>query len=288
MADGGRSDNRGAVLVTGSSTGIGRACALRLDRAGFQVFAAVRKRGDAESLEAEGSGRLEPVLLDVTDETTIAATRERIEQVSGGRLAGLVNNAGIGRGGPVEALQLEELRRQLEVNLIGQVAVTQAMLPMIRAARGRIVFISSIGGRVALPYLSPYAASKHGIEAVGDSLRREMMRFGVEVSLVEPGAVATPIWDKGSDQAARLRERATPEQIEAYGAVMDRFTELFIEAGRAGVPPDQVAKAVEHALTARRPKTRYLVGRDAKLRAAMRRFLPDRFLDRGISRALGG
>lgn len=279
---------RGAVLITGSSTGIGRASAIRLDRAGFAVFAGVRNRGDAESLEAEGSDRLEPVIIDVTDEGTIAATADRIGEVTSGRLAGLVNNAGIAKGGPIEALAIDDLRRQLEVNLVGQVAVTQAMLPMIRAARGRIVFISSIGGKVALPYVSPYAASKHGIEAVGDSLRREMAQFGVKVSLVEPGAVATPIWDKGSNEATELRERATPEQVEAYGQVMERFEKLFIEAGRGGVPPDDVADAVEHALTASKPKTRYVIGRQAKIRAAVARYLPDRFLDRGIARQLGG
>jgi NAD(P)-dependent dehydrogenase (short-subunit alcohol dehydrogenase family) len=281
-------DDRGAVLISGSSTGIGRASALRLDRAGFRVFAGVRNRGDAEPLEVAGSERIEPVILDVTDEATIDATRERIDQVTGGRLAGLVNNAGIAMGGPVEALSLDELRQQLDVNVIGQVAVTQAMLPMLRAARGRVVFMSSIGGRVALPYLSPYAASKHAVEAVGDSLRREMMPFGVEVSIVEPGAVATPIWGKGGDRAADLIARATPEQLETYGGVMERFQRLFIEAGAQGSPPDRVAEAVEHAMTADRPKTRYLVGRDAKVRATMGRYLPDRFLDRGIARRFRG
>jgi NAD(P)-dependent dehydrogenase (short-subunit alcohol dehydrogenase family) len=281
-------EDRGAVLISGSSTGIGRASAMRVDRAGFRVFAGVRNRGDAESLEAEGSQRLEPVILDVTDEVTIEATRARIDEVTGGRLAGLVNNAGVAMGGPLEALDLEAVRRQLEVNVTGQIAVTRSMLPMIRAARGRVIFMSSIGGRAALPYLSPYAASKHAIEAIGDSLRREMMPFGVQVSIVEPGAVATPIWDKGGREAAELRDRATAEQTEAYGAVMERFQQLFIEAGRAGVPPDQVARVVEHALTAEKPKTRYLVGRDAKLRALVGRFLPDRVMDRAIARRLGG
>jgi NAD(P)-dependent dehydrogenase (short-subunit alcohol dehydrogenase family) len=281
-------EDRGAVLISGSSTGIGRACALRLDRARFRVFAGVRNRGDAESLEAAGSELLESVILDVTDEATIAATRERIDQVTGGRLAGLVNNAGIGGGGPIEALELDGFRRQLEVNVTGQVAVTQAMLPMIRAARGRVVFMASIGGRVALPFLAPYAASKHAIEAVGDSLRREMVPFGVQVSIVEPGAVATPIWDKGEDQAARIREQATAEQLQAYGAAIDRFEQLFVEAGREGIAPDRVAEVVEEALTAPRAKTRYLVGRDARLRAAVRRYLPDRILDRAIARSFGG
>jgi NAD(P)-dependent dehydrogenase (short-subunit alcohol dehydrogenase family) len=280
--------NRGAVLISGSSTGIGRASALRLDREGFRVFAGVRNRGDAESLDAEGSDSLEPVILDVTDEGTIEATRERIKEQTGGRLAGLVNNAGVAMGGPIEALSLDALRQQLEVNVIGQVAVTQAMLPMIRAAKGRVCFISSIGGRVALPYVSPYAASKHAIEAVGDSLRREMMSFGVEVSIIEPGAVATPIWEKGGEEAAKLRAQATPDQLEAYGPVLDRFERLFIEAGKGGVPPDDVAGMVEHALTAEKPKTRYLVGRDAKLRATIRRYLPDRFLDRQIARRFEG
>jgi NAD(P)-dependent dehydrogenase (short-subunit alcohol dehydrogenase family) len=281
-------EHRGAVLISGSSTGIGRACALRLGRAGFAVFAGVRSRSDAESLQAEGSELLEPVILDVTDEGTIAATRERIEEVTAGRLAGLVNNAGVGVGGPIEAVALDDLRRQLEVNVTGQVAVTQAMLPMIRAARGRVVFMASIGGRVALPYLAPYSASKHAVEALGDSLRREMMPFGVEVSIVEPGAVATPIWDKGSEQIAQVRDEATPEYMQLYGESMEKFEQLFIDAGRGGVPPEEVAKAVEHALTARRPKTRYLVGRDARVRAIMRKYMPDRFLDRGIARQLGG
>jgi NAD(P)-dependent dehydrogenase (short-subunit alcohol dehydrogenase family) len=280
--------DRGAVLISGSSTGIGRASALRLDRAGFRVFAGVRNRADAESLDADGSDRLEPVILDVTDEVTIEATRARIDEVTGGRLAGLVNNAGVAMGGPIEALSLEGVRQQLEVNVTGQLAVTRAMLPMVRAARGRVVFMSSIGGRSALPYLSPYAASKHAIEAIGDSLRREMMPFGVEVSIVEPGAVATPIWEKGGREAAELRQRATPEQVEAYGEVMERFEQLFIEAGKQGVAPDEVAKVVEHALTAERPKTRYVVGRDAKLRAAVGRFLPDRIMDRAIARRLAG
>jgi NAD(P)-dependent dehydrogenase (short-subunit alcohol dehydrogenase family) len=279
---------RGAVLISGSSTGIGRACALRLDRAGFAVFAGVRNRSDAESLSAEASERLEPVTLDVTDEVTIAATRERIDDVAGGRLAGLVNNAGIGVGGPIEALALDDLRRQLEVNVTGQVAVTKAMLPMIRAARGRVVFMAGILGRVALPYLAPYSASKHAVEALGDSLRREMMPFGVEVSIVEPGAVATPIWDKGNEQIAQFRDRAAPEQTELYGERIDRFGELSVKIGRQGGPPEAVAKAVEHALTARRLKTRYLVGRDARMQAVMRKYMPDRLLDRGMARTMGG
>jgi NAD(P)-dependent dehydrogenase (short-subunit alcohol dehydrogenase family) len=279
-------EDRGAVLVTGSSTGIGRASALRLDRAGFQVFAGVRNRGDAESLEADGSERLEPVIIDVTDEGTIAATSDRIEQVTGGRLAGLVNNAGIVVAGPIETLDLEALRRQLEVNVTGQVAVTQAFLPQIRAARGRIVLMASIGGRMSLPYLSPYHASKFALEGVGDSLRQEMRRFGVGVSIIEPGAIATPFWGKGTDQVDEVLGTMAPEQRDLYEEPARAAAEAARQSEARGIPPDRVAKAVEHALTSSRPKTRYLVGVDARIQAIAHRWLPDRLLDRLVASQL--
>jgi NAD(P)-dependent dehydrogenase (short-subunit alcohol dehydrogenase family) len=274
-------DDRGAVLISGSSTGIGRACALRLDRAGFRVFAGVRNRGDAESLDAEGSERLEPVILDVTDEGTIEATRERIEEVTGGRLAGLVNNAGIVVGGPIETLDLDGLRRQLEVNLTGQVAVTQAFIPMIRSARGRIVLMASVGGRMSLPYLSPYHASKFGLEAVGDSLRMEMRQFGVNVSIIEPGSIATPFW--GKETVESVLGEMSPQHRELYEGPAQAAAEAARKAEARGIPPDRVAKAVEHALTASRPKTRYLVGVDARIQATLRKWLPDRVFDRLIA-----
>ena len=274
---------RGAVLVTGSSTGIGRATALRLDSAGFQVFAGVRNRGDAESIEAEGSERLEPVIIDVTEADTIGVTAERIEQVTGGRLAGLVNNAGIVVAGPVETLDIESLRRQLDVNLTGQVAVTQALLPQIRAAHGRIALIASIGGRMALPYLFPYHASKFALEAFGDSLRQEMRPFGVDVSIVEPGSIATPFWGKGTEQVDQILETMSPEQRQLYEAPARAAGEASRKAEARGIPPDKVAKAVEHALTASRPKTRYLVGPDARIQAALHKLLPDRVLDRLVA-----
>ena len=274
---------RGAVLVTGSSTGIGRATALRLDRAGFQVFAGVRNRGDAESLEADGSERLEPVIIDVTDEGTIEATRERIDEVTGGRLAGLVNNAGIVVAGPIETLDLEQLRRQLEVNVTAQVAVTQALLPQIRAASGRIVLMASIGGRMSLPYLSPYHASKFALEAVGDALRMEMRPFGVNVSIVEPGSIATPFWGKGTDQVDQVLEAMSPEQLQLYESSARAAAESGRKAEARGIPPDRVAKAVEDALTSSRPKTRYLVGVDARIQATLHKWLPDRVIDRLVA-----
>jgi NAD(P)-dependent dehydrogenase (short-subunit alcohol dehydrogenase family) len=279
---------RGAVVVTGASTGIGRAAALMLDREGFRVFAGVRKPEDGESLRGEGSERLEPVTLDVTDPETIAATADTVRQATGGRLAGLVNNAGITVQGPVEALPLDDYREQLEVNVIGQIAVTQAVLEMIRAARGRVVFISSIGGRGGLPYLSPYNASKAAIGAVADSLRQEMKQFGVEVSYVEPGAIATEIWGKGIDSAPALREAMGPEMNELYGAKLDRMEKLAAKTGASGLPPDAVAKVILHALTASRPKARYVVGGEAKVTAALRTYLPKRVFDRLVERRIEG
>ena len=277
---------RGAVVVTGASTGIGRATARRLSSLGFDVFAGVRKDPDAEAVQQDG---LRPLKLDVTDQGSVERARDEVANAVGeGRLAGLVNNAGIAVSGPLEFLPIDELRRQLDVNVVGQVAVIQAFLPQLRRARGRIVNISSIGGRVALPLLGPYAASKFALEAISDSLRRELRRFGVEVSVVEPGGIKTPIWDKGNEQADALLEDAPPEAMELYGEVTERIRkESRHIAEERGLPPEAVAETVGHALTASKPKTRYLVGRDAKIRAAAAKRLPDRAMDKLIGRALG-
>jgi NAD(P)-dependent dehydrogenase (short-subunit alcohol dehydrogenase family) len=278
---------RGAVVVTGSSTGIGRACALHLDRLGFKVFAGVRKEADRERLRAEASERLEPLILDVTDPEHISRAAEHVSEATEARLAGLVNNAGVGVGGPLELLSVSDFRHQIEVNLIGQVAVTQAFIPALRRARGRLVFISSIGGLLATPYMSPYHASKFGIEAVGDALRQELRRFGVQVSIVEPGSVATPMWDKGRATAEAVRGSLSAEGRELYGESLARSEEILAQTAERGVPPDKVAKVVAHALTARRPRTRYLVGADARVMAALTKLLPDRLRDRLVGRATG-
>jgi NAD(P)-dependent dehydrogenase (short-subunit alcohol dehydrogenase family) len=273
----------GTVVVTGASTGIGEATARRLASLGFDVRPGVRKPEDAERLREQG---LSPLTLDITDQGSIDAARG---ELGDGPLAGLVNNAGIAVSGPVEFLPVEELRRQLEVNVVGQVAVTQALLPLLRAGRGRIVNISSIGGRVALPLMSPYNASKFALEAISDSLRRELRGFGVEVVVVEPGGVKTPIWDKGNEAADTLLADAPKEATELYGAMVDALrAEARKIAEERGVEPEVVAEVVGRALTARRPKTRYLVGRDAKLRAAIAKRLPDRAMDSLIARALSG
>ncbi len=260
-----------AVLVTGASSGIGRAVAGELVRRGFTVFGTIRRRDDAESLAALGAT---PVTLDVTDAATIAAARAQLERALAGQpLAGLVNNAGIPAAGPLELLPLDELRRAFEVNVVGVVAVTQAFLPLLKAARGRIVNISSLAGRAALPFLGPYAASKFALEAISDSLRRELWPFGIEVIVIEPGNIQSKIWDK-VEAMDLTRYRGTP-----YEAVLARFRERALRDGRAAPPADLVARAVRRALTARRPPTRIVVSAHPWLeRLAVG--LPDRWLDR--------
>jgi NAD(P)-dependent dehydrogenase (short-subunit alcohol dehydrogenase family) len=273
----------GVVLVTGASTGIGEATALHLRELGFEPVAGVRRDEDAERLGGQG---LRTVRLDVTDEAQISAARE---SVGDGALVGLVNNAGVAVAAPLEFVPLDQLRRQLEVNLIGQVAVTQAFLPALRRAGGRIVNVGSIGGRVALPLLAPYNASKFALEGLSDSLRRELRAQGVDVVVIEPGGVKTPIWGKGNELADELTAQMPPEGERLYGRLIAnvRKETLKIERER-GLPPRAVAEVIGRALTADRPRTRYVVGGEAKVRAQLARLLPDRAMDRLIGRALGG
>jgi NAD(P)-dependent dehydrogenase (short-subunit alcohol dehydrogenase family) len=278
---------RGAVVVTGTSTGIGRACVLHLDRLGFKVFAGVRRVEDGDELRTAASDRIEPLILDVTDQDQIAAAVDRLAEASPTGLGGLVNNAGVATGGPIELIPIDEFRRQIEVNLIGQVAVTQAFLPALRRARGRVVFLSSIGGLIANPYMSPYHASKFGIEAVGDALRQELRPFRIEVSIVEPGSIATPMWEKGKGKAEAVRARLTAEEEALYGEKVSRMAEVVGEVGSRGVSPEKVAEIVARALTARRPRTRYLVGADARAMVLLSRIVPDRLRDRIVARATG-
>lgn len=277
----GRMNATKSALVTGASTGIGRATALRLDRAGFTVFAGVRKSADAEALAAEASERLVPVLLDVTDDAQVAAAAAVLaERVGGSGLDALVNNAGIAAAAPIEFVPLDELRRQLEVNVVGQVAVTQAVLPLLRAARGRIVNVTSIGGLVAGPMLGPYHASKFALEALTHTLRTELSPWGIEAIAIEPGQIATPIWGTASDLADRMLERMPAEATELYGRGMAGARKAARRAAENGLDPDEVAKVIERALTAKRPRTRYTVGADARLGATIIARLPDRTRDR--------
>jgi NAD(P)-dependent dehydrogenase (short-subunit alcohol dehydrogenase family) len=274
----------GTVIVTGASSGIGEACALRLARGGFDVFAGVRKDEDAERAAALHE-RVRPLKIDVADEASVDAAKQ---EVGDGPVAGLVNNAGISVTGPLEFVPLAEFRRQLEVNVIGQIAATQAFLPGIRAARGRIVNIGSVGGKVAVPLLSPYAGSKFAMEGITDSLRRELRPLGVHVAIVEPGAIATEIWRKGTAAAEELLADAPPDSEAVYGKLIAAVRVEAAKATKRAIPPDEVAKVVEHALTADKPRARYPVGRDAKMRIRVAGLLSDRAFDALVARQLGG
>jgi NAD(P)-dependent dehydrogenase (short-subunit alcohol dehydrogenase family) len=278
---------RGAVVITGTSTGIGSACALHLDRLGFRVFAGVRTSQDAESLQRASTRRITPLLLDVTDGASVSAAANEVAGAIGDAgIFGLVNNAGIVVSGPLEFLPVSEIRKQFEVNVMGQISVIQAFLPLLRKARGRIVNMGSISGRMALPFLGPYSASKFALEAITDSLRLELLPWGVVVSIIEPGAVKTPIWEKSREAAGKRARNFPPEAFELYGPSLAAFRAETEKAAGAGVEPDVVVRAVEHALTAKKPKTRYLVGRNVRLQVFLRNVLPDRVFDRFVSRRL--
>ncbi|NUM55486.1 MAG: SDR family oxidoreductase [Candidatus Hydrogenedentes bacterium] len=279
-------ENRGAVLVTGASTGIGAACALHLDTLGFRVFAGVRKEADADALKAKASDRFSTVLLDVTDAVAIDTAKVVIaEAVGDAGLAGLVNNAGISVNAPLEFVPLDLLRKQFEVNVTGQIAVTQAFMDMLRSARGRIVIIGSTSGRLSIPMGGPYCASKFAMEALADSLRMELRPWRIEVALVQPGAIDTPIWEKSMSAANDLLASLPARMMQLYGPLVDRVKEGAKNSAKGAVPAQHVAHVVAQALTATKPKTRYLVGKDARIQMLLTH-LPDRWRDALILRMI--
>lgn len=271
------------VLVTGAGRGIGRATALDLAARGWEVHAGVRRVEDGEELRRV-SPAIHPVILDVTD----AAQLARLPDALGGRLDALVNNAGIVVAGPLEGLDAESLRRQLEVNVVGQVAVTQAVLPLLRAARGRIVFISSISGRVSTPFMGAYAASKFALEGMADALRVELRPWGIRVVLVEPGSIDTDLWRNAGQTVDEVEAGMSPEHQQLYGRQLAAMRRITARIAKQAAPAEKVTAVVAHALGAARPRSRYVVGTDAKLQLAVRTLLPDRVMDATMARATGG
>jgi NAD(P)-dependent dehydrogenase (short-subunit alcohol dehydrogenase family) len=267
------------VLITGTSTGIGEACVALLAARSWTVYAGVRREPDGERLTATHRGDIRPVILDVTNADHITRVVDELATALGDRgLEGLVNNAGVGVGGPVEYLPEDAWRFVFDANFFGIVALTRAALPLLRRGSGRVVHIGSIGGRIASPGVAPYSASKHALEALAEASRIEFALGGspVRVALVEPGAVATPIWDKADDSVDALERLFDDADREEYGWMVDQARGFVDQGRRTGVPPSRVAEAVEHALTAPRPKLRYLVGPDAKIAGHVISRLPDR------------
>jgi len=275
------------VVITGASTGIGAACAVACIGRGMTVFAGVRTQEADEALRRQGGKRLIPIRLDVTDADSIRQAERVVRETVGlTGLSGLVNNAGIAVGSPLEVVPIEALRSQLEVNVIGQVMVTQAFLPLLRLARGRIVNMGSIAGRGTIPVMGPYSASKHALEALTDALRLELQPWGLHVSIVEPGAIATPIWEKSAKTGNEIAASAGPAAVALYADLISRVKDRVAQAANGAISADVVAQAVLHALTAAKPKTRYLVGSDAKIRAVMLKWLPDRMQDWILTKVL--
>jgi len=275
-----------AIFLTGASTGIGRATALRLASRGIVVYAGVRSEADADGLRAEGGERIRPLLVEVTDPHSIDHARAVIAGARDTRLAGIVNNAGIAVAGPLELLPAAALRRQFEVNFFAPLAIVQAFLPLLRATRGRIVNVSSIGGKFAAPFVGAYASSKFALEAASDALRIELRPAGIAVVLVEPGGVKTPIWSRSSAASAHIYDDAPPELRAAYAEMLGNMQRIAANLDKNGIDAERVAIAIERGLFAKFPRARYLVGGDARLRLAVAR-LPDGIRDAIVARTVG-
>jgi NAD(P)-dependent dehydrogenase (short-subunit alcohol dehydrogenase family) len=276
-----------SVVITGASTGIGRATAKVLTARGFRVFGSVRKQADADRLKAEFGTNFTPLLFDVTDEAAVlAAARQVRETLNGETLAGLVNNAGVAVAGPVFELSADKFRRQMDVNVVGPVITTQAFGPQLgsdsslKGPKGRIVMISSVAGKNGSPLMAPYCASKHAIEGLSESLRRELMLYGIDVVIIAPGAVKTPIWSK----AAQIDISAY--QNSPYFPVLNRLMALMTKLEETGLPAEQIGEVIHEALTAPRPKVRYQITPDP-MRHLMSATLPKRAVDRIVGKRLG-
>jgi NAD(P)-dependent dehydrogenase (short-subunit alcohol dehydrogenase family) len=271
------------AIVTGASTGIGAATARELARRGFHVLAGVRRDGDADAIRGRG---IEPLILDITKPDHIRALATRVyDDPQRRQVRAVVNNAGVGANAPIETFDLDDWRKLFEVNLFGHVAVTQAVLPALIQSKGRVVNISSVGGKVAMATYGPYAATKFALEAVSDALRRELAATGVEVVVVEPGAVDTEMPGRAIATANDVAEAMTPEQRQRYGGLVRAINAQTAAHTATCLPAEAAATVIAKAVTARRPRTRYTVGREAAL-IRFTRFLPDRALDRALAAAL--
>jgi NAD(P)-dependent dehydrogenase (short-subunit alcohol dehydrogenase family) len=277
---------REAVIITGASTGIGAATALRLARRGLLVFAGVRREADGAALAREGGANLRPLMLDVSDAASIESARVEFAMQPGVVLRALINNAGIGLAGPLELLPLADIRRQIEVNLIGPLAVTKAFLPQLRATRGRLINVTSIGGKFASPFGGAYAASKFALEAASDALRVELAPFGIRVIVIEPGAIKTQFWGSGQAAGNALLATIAPGLIAPYQVALERFRAFVLAAADEALPPERVAAVIERSLFARNPRARYVVGNDARLQLLLAR-LPEPLRDAIVRRSLG-
>jgi NAD(P)-dependent dehydrogenase (short-subunit alcohol dehydrogenase family) len=284
----GRRAARGAVVVTGASTGIGRATALALVGAGYQVLAGVRRSADGEALRSSTEGRVAPLILDVTDAASVAAAAaEAAHLVGADGIVGLVNNAGVGSSAPMETIPVPALREVYDVNVFGQVEVIQAFLPLLRRAAGTMINIGSIGDRLTMPFGGPLTSSKWAFASITEALRLELRPWGIHVVLVEPATISTPALGKVEVEARRVLEQFSDDDRVRYAEAYRSMTRRAVARERDGSSPDVVAAVVLRALTARRPRTRYLVGKNARRLALLARWAPDPVFDRIRIRLFG-
>jgi len=277
---------KGGIVVTGASTGIGRACALDLAERGFHVFAGVRQESAGTSLSEERGARLTPLILDITSEEQVRQAVQTVTETLGGQpLVGLVNNAGITVHGPLEFVPAADLRRQLEVNVVSQLAVTQGFLPLLRRSRGRVVLVGSVSGLLAVPGFGPYSISKRALEAMADVLRLELSPWEIQVALIQPGAIDTPIWEKGFSHWDRFEQTAPPAMQDLYASQIKGVRGVAKQSQRGAQPAQVVADAVAHALTSSRPRSRYLVGGQAGRQRFLSK-LPDTWRDRLVRKMM--
>lgn len=276
------------ILITGTSTGIGRATALHLDQLGYQVIATVRRENDAQNLHASASSNLRTLLLDVTSPASLAQFHEELQRELGqGGLWSLVNNAGIGKSAPLEFFPIDQVRHLFEVNLFGLLAVTQVCLPYLRQEQGRIINISSTASLVVAPFLGPYSASKWGVNALSNALRLEVRPFGVQVSVIICGSIQTPIWEKGGALARRLWAELPAEATRLYGTQYEQYGHHFQQIGHKGLPPEKAATIIATALSSNRPKQSYYLGSDAQQFRLFNKLIPERLRDWLILRTIG-
>ncbi len=281
---------RGNILITGASTGIGFSTAIHLAQEGYQVFGSVRRPKDAEFLAAATPAHAAPIrslLFDVTDTEAVHSAAQNLRQELGqAGLHALINNAGVAIAGPLEYIPEDEFIRQMDINVFGMLRCTQAFLPLLKIAQGRILNLSSVAGRLAFPLAGPYHSSKHAVEGFSDVLRLELRRHQIQVIVIQPGAIRTPIWQTAQAKAAEIQASLPPQALREYGRLFEQVGKASARAGAEGDEPQLCAKIIAHALQARKPRTRYVVGRPAKIGLFLRRILSDRAMDRLVGKGL--
>lgn len=279
---------KGNVLITGASSGIGAATAIHLARLGFKVFAGVRKQTDADNLSSQNPGRIIPILIDIRDQLMIDTAYDWVALETGTQgLTGLINNAGIGFGAPIECIPIQQLKEVFEVDVFGHIKMIQKFLPLLRHTQGRIINISSISGQLPQPFQSTYSAAKMALESFSDSLRIELRPWNIKISIIEPGSIKTPIWSKSNDRTQELFAQFSPELQELYRSSITAFNYTADKFSHLATGSAVVAKAIEHALTAKHPRSRYLVGKDAFLMYYLLKPLPALIRDWTLAKIMG-